>query len=129
MIKKRYLLLIIIICFFAISTASAEEISDDANIGVNNYDSSLITESTDENLLTDSYGTFDELQDEIDAVEEGGTLNLKRDYKYVNDSSDKISITKAITIDGQGHNIEGRASMHDFLYISISVYGGKNWKR
>lgn len=54
-----------------------------------------------------SSGTFKELQDEIDAVAEGGTLYLRKNY--VNDgnfSSEGINITKAITIEGNGFAIE-----------------------
>lgn len=54
-----------------------------------------------------SNGTFKELQDEIDAVAEGGTLYLRKNY--VNDgnfSSEGINITKAITIEGNGFAIE-----------------------
>ena len=54
-----------------------------------------------------SYGTFKELQDEIDAAVEGSTIYLRKDY--VNDgnfSSEGINITKAITIEGNGFAID-----------------------
>jgi len=139
LIKKRYLILIIIVCLFAISAVSAEKISDDAGMNVNDYDSSLITESVDENLLGDSYGSFDELQEEINAVEEGGTLNLTRNYKYVNGSTTGINITKSLTIYGNNYSIDGNnqsrifnvksseISFNDIFFINANHYMKYNY--
>lgn len=61
MIKKRYFL-IIVVCLFTISAVSAEEVSNETNVGVNSYDSGLMAESVDgSNLLTESAGSFSEL--------------------------------------------------------------------
>ena len=76
MLKKRYLFLIILVCLFAVSAVSASEIGNDTNMLANNHDSSLTTESVDENILTDSYETFQELQDEKENVEKSGFINL-----------------------------------------------------
>ncbi len=54
-----------------------------------------------------SEGTFQELQEEIDAASEGDTIYLRKNY--VNDgsfSSEGINITKAITIEGNGFAID-----------------------
>ena len=107
LLKKRYLFLILIVCLFAISAVSAEEIGNNTNIAANSDDSGLIAESMNNDLLSDSYGTFGQLQDEIDAVGEGGTLKLMRSYKYVSGSTDGIFIKKPINIDGQGHTLDG----------------------
>ena len=115
MLKKRYLFLILIVCLFAVSAVSGAEISNETNMVVNDYDSGLIAESMNEDLLTDSYGTFQELQDEIDAVGESGTLNLTKDYKNVNGLA--ISIGKDIIIDGKGHYLNG-----NFSSQILSVY-------
>ena len=56
---------------------------------------------------TSANGTFEELQDEINATGEGGIIYLNRNY--VNDgsfSSNGINITKAITIEGNGFTID-----------------------
>lgn len=61
LIKKRYFL-IIVVCLFTISAVSAEEVSNETNVGVNSYDSGLMAESVDgSNLLTESAGSFSEL--------------------------------------------------------------------
>lgn len=47
---------------FTISAVSAEEVSNETNVGVNSYDSGLMAESVDgSNLLTESAGSFSEL--------------------------------------------------------------------
>ena len=133
LLKKRYLFLILLVCLLAISAVSAEEISNETNIVANDYDSSLITESVNEDILTDSYGTFQELQEEINAVGKGGTLNLTRNYKYVDGSTDGIIIGKPITIDGQGHTIDGNKLSRIFnVYANnitlrnINIINGKS---
>ena len=65
-----------LVCLFAVSAVSAEEMSNETNMLANNHDSSLTTESVDENILTDSYETFHELQDEKENVEKSGFINL-----------------------------------------------------
>ena len=59
------------------------------------------------NNLIDA-GTFDELANEINSVEDGGILNLTKDYKYVSGSAGGIKINKSITIDGHGNTLDGR---------------------
>ncbi|WP_407421900.1 hypothetical protein [Methanobrevibacter sp.] len=118
LLKKRYLLLILIVSLFAISAVSAEEIGNNASIISNDYDSGLIAESDNQN---DSYGTFQELQNEINSLDVGGTLNLTRNYKYVNGSTDGIWINKHITIDGQGHTIDGNGKSSIFYIRGSNV--------
>ena len=51
---------------------------------------------------------FNDLQTKIDAADEGGTVNLTNNYTYDDSfSSDGITITKAITINGNGFTING----------------------
>ena len=121
LLKKRYLFLILIVSLFALSAVSAGEITNDADIVVNDYDSGLMAESVYEYLSSDSYGTFQELQDEINAIEVGGTLNLTRDYKYVDGSTEGIRINKHITIDGQGHTIDGNRKSSIFYIRGSDV--------
>ena len=68
-------------------------------------DSSL-SQTNDEGLIsqTKDNGTFSDLQSKINAVEEEGTINLINDYTF-NGSDKEISITKAITINGNGFTI------------------------
>ena len=58
-------------------------------------------------LKNDAY-TFTDLQELIDDAEEGSTIELNQDYVY-DDSVDDgtISINKEITINGNGHTLDG----------------------
>lgn len=65
MLKKSYLYLIIIVCLFTVSAASAKEINNEANdlLSIDNYNSVVLSES--EILNTDSDGSFTDLANEI----------------------------------------------------------------
>ena len=68
LLKKRYLFLIIV-CFFAISAVNAQEIANDTDIIADDYDSSLMTESVDENLLS-----MPLIEEEIQGSADNGTF-------------------------------------------------------
>ena len=53
-------------------------------------------------------GTFDDLANEINAVEDGGVLNLTKDYIYSDGRTGGIKINKSITIDGGGNTLDGK---------------------
>jgi predicted outer membrane repeat protein len=63
-----------------------------------------ITEGDSSLSQTNDNGTFSDLQSKINAAEEEGTINLMNDYTF-NGSDKEISITKAITINGNGFTI------------------------
>ena len=98
--KKLILGAIFFVSLIAISAVSASEnITDDIPIGIDS--------SNDEILTVRDNGTFSDLQDKIDAAEEGSTVYLENNY--INDgnfSSEGISITKAITVEGNGFTID-----------------------
>ena len=136
LLKKRYLFLIIIVCLFAISTVSAEEIDNETNVIANSHDS-LICESVDDNFLSESYGTFEDLQEEINAVEENEfNISAPEVVKYfrgserfvvtLTDNSGNPISNKAviITINGAGYarttNLDGTASIA--LGLNPGVY-------
>ena len=106
MLKKRYLFLILIICLFAISAASAEEIDNDTDISVNDYDS-LLSESVDdgheklsdsEHIITpDNYNQYFSYSGKLidSAVDVGDILTLTGSF-----ASKNFVITKNITLQG-----------------------------
>ena len=63
--------------------------------------------------------TFTDLQNLIDAA--GSTLNLTDDYIYSEGDSDFITIDKTITIDGEGHSINGNNTQRAFLITADNV--------
>ena len=88
MLKKCYLFLIFIIFLFSILAVSAEEIENNT-----------IVEDKLESI------SFNELQDEIDSIEDGGILDLTENYE--SESFQRIIINKSLTINGNGHIIDG----------------------
>lgn len=96
--KKLFLAAIFFISLIAISAVSASENTTEKIATAETVSSSDVILSKDicDEILTDTdNGTFRELQDKIDAADEGGTVYLENDY--VNDgnfSSEGIIITR-----------------------------------
>ena len=132
--KKGLLVLCLIICIFAIAGVSAADdasipLEDDANsiedanglsvsieediIGDNAIDSSQKETLTD---TEEDDGTFTALQEIIDNAESGSTISLDKDYNYDSGFSDRgILINKNITINGNGHTLNGLSKSRIFL--------------
>ena len=115
------ILTIILTFLLAVSTVSAAEnitediVGIDATVDVvNNDDQEILNENED------VPGTFDDLSSEISAVEDGGILNLTKDYRFVNGSGNGIIINKSITINGNNHKLDGNNQSRIFL-----TYDGK----
>ena len=130
---KKKLMFIVLIAFilFSVSSVAASDVNDtaianDENdfIAENDIDD-LETSSDDENqpvgdindlLSKEDNGTYTALQLKIALASEGSTLNLTNDYKY-NDEfkiTTGIFIDKDITIDGNGHSIDGMGQSRIF---------------
>ena len=58
-----------------------------------------------ENNLQYSQGTFEDLSQDIE--NSGDELNLTRDYVYTTSDPSSVGILKSITINGNGHTIDG----------------------
>ena len=132
---KWMMLVVLLVCLFAISAVSAADNATDdiistdvasANVvsvdngyqvnAVENSTENAISISNDNQVITEGnvsdVGTWEELRTEIDNVEEGGIFNLTKDYKA--DISFWKSIKKSITIDGKGHSIDGNGHLISF---------------
>ena len=132
MLKKRYLFLIILVCLFAISAVSANEISNETNMVANDYDSS-ISESVNENTLSASLseeevqgspdnGTFAALQEKINDAPEYSIINLENNYTYDSGfSTDGIIINKTLTINGNGYVIDALGQSRIFYINSPTI--------
>ena len=57
--------------------------------------------------LNSDKGDFNELKSKINMLGDRDTLNLTKDYCYVSGSTDGIFILNSVTIDGNGHIIDG----------------------
>ncbi|WP_298499591.1 right-handed parallel beta-helix repeat-containing protein [uncultured Methanobrevibacter sp.] len=95
-----------IIAIGMLSAVCASDLAD--NITSAGYETpTAIDEDTP--LESSKPGTFSELQSQINNAEKGSTIYLTKDYTYNKNFTGKngITITKTITIDGNGHSIDG----------------------
>ncbi len=108
------MLAVIFSCIMAISSVcAAENITDDIK---------TITMDNDAPIsINTSKTSFNELESEIAGVDEGGVLNLSRDYEYVDSSPNGIVISKPITINGNGHVLDAANRARIFNVISDNV--------
>ena len=108
--RKLIVITVIFTCLLAVSPISAAdndtndvigiEISDDV-MGVDGNNQLIGADDSDE-------GTFDDLANEINVVEDGGVLNLTKDYIYADGPTGGIKINRSITIDGGGNTLDGK---------------------
>ena len=119
--KKRYLFLILIVCLFTISAVSATENVTDDFIGVEETTDEVLSSEDNTVIIEEaagSVGTFTDLANDIKNTND--ELNLTQDYKYtVGDNKEGIKITKTITINGNGHVIDGLSQSRIFNILSF----------
>lgn len=87
-------------------------------INKNNDEDEKAVPSADDNIMSTDNGTFTALQNKIDAVDAGSTIKLENDYIY-NTGFDKngITISKSLTIDGNGKTIDGNGQTRIFKIV------------
>ena len=129
--KKSLLIACLIIFLFSIASVSANEMDDGTNAvedngiialddgnSVENVDE-ILTESSQENVIeadAEDDGTFTALQRKINDAEEGAIITLDKDYTYDEDFSKRgIRINKNLTINGNGHTLDGLSQSRIFL--------------
>ena len=129
--KKSLLIACLIIFLFSIASVSANEIDDvaftaedneiiavDEDSSVENMDE-ILTESSQENVIeadAEDDGTFSALQKKINDAEEGTVITLDKDYTYDEGFSKRgIRINKNLTINGNGHTLDGLSQSRIFL--------------
>lgn len=141
--KKIFLTLCLIFFLLSIFSVSASDLNDtiittedndmlesiqeDNQILETAQENNEVLESTQEdNLTASAQGTFTALQGKIDNANEGSTLTLDRDYAYDDGFSTKgIIINKNLTINGNGHTINGLSQSRIFLIKLGSIYPNK----
>ena len=122
--KKKLLLILLIACIlFSVSFVSASDINDTAVASDESDLNNLEVISDNENpILTEEIqdssddGTYTALQTKISNAEEGSTINLTRNYQYNDDFelNNGIFINKDLTINGNGHTIDGMGKSRIF---------------
>lgn len=112
--KKSILIICLLIFFASILTVSANDVNDTI---INSNEPQQVIESSNDYILSKSDdGTFTALQKKIDDAKAGSTITLENDYKYDEGFSKKgIEIDKDLTINGNGHTIDGLLKSRIFL--------------
>ena len=131
--KIKYLLIFMILSLVLIGGVSAAEVSDnvaDNSTILNEVSQDLQNDNTlemsnDEEVLSDEEGTFSQLETIIEGNETGSTIYLDKNYVSSNYSQSGITINKQVTIDGQGHILDGQDNSGIF-YVNTSGVVLKN---
>ena len=134
--KKSLLIIGLVICLFAMASASASDVNDTAIAGVDAEEIELSheIESADENLGTSEEqkvtqtdneektgatddGTFRALYDKIHGASSGDTVYLENNYscEYLEYPDGIYIFTSNLIIDGQGHTIDAKQKTRIFL--------------
>ena len=122
LINRKILIVSILFLFIiSVSAVSANEnltdISDSSDGEIAAGDEILkISNDLDDETIgdDDDASTFEDLTREIDEIEDGGVINLTRDYRYDSGSKEGILINKSITINGNNHRIDGNGQSRIF---------------
>jgi len=116
--NKKILFFLCLIAFIvSIAGVSA---TDDVNQTVSNdlSDTLGVSLSDVEIVGGADNGTFADLQKKINAAKEGAVIILENDYEVGYDYYNQLDISKSITIDGDGHTIDGKdAGETRLIYI------------
>ena len=119
-INLKFVSLLLVLFFVSLSLVSATS-DDNQTIQINDNDEiQNINIPTDE--LSAGTGTFSELQQLIWSSKEGDNITLDKDYSYDNAfSRTDLQIPRSsLTIDGQGHTLDGKGASRIF-YITDSA--------
>lgn len=146
--KKSLLFICLIICLFSIASVCASEVnetlvasedqSDELNViedmcaeenniaCIEENTGEFLKTSNNNDVLSSSYDNFAQLNTTLQNAESNSTINLIQNYAYVGGSIDKnysngIIIDKPITIDGNGHIIDGKNNARIFNIVSDNV--------
>ncbi len=119
--KKFFLTACLMIFFISIVSVAADEVNETQ---LSNPDNTTLIESSSEEIIGDANdGTFTSLQSKIIKASEGSTITLDRDYAYDDGFLDiGIVINKDLTIDGNGHTLDGKSKSRIFM----TLYGLKD---
>ena len=126
--KKIFILCLILILFFSSTNVFANDVNEtnlamDTEVSVvEDTDNSNIFALSENDLLETSSGTFTELQNKINNASEGSTITLENDYIYDNGfDGEGISISKTLTIQGNGHSIDALKQSRIFKITASNI--------
>ncbi|MEE0925886.1 MAG: hypothetical protein U0L35_09330, partial [Methanobrevibacter sp.] len=98
-----------------VASVNASDVNDTV-VASDDTQTENISVSDNENILTDQPNTMTQLQKGLDSA--GSAYELSSDYSYNSETDsaliDGIKITKSITINGNGHKVDGGGKMRIF---------------
>ena len=103
--KTMVIFTLMLSILFAMSYVAASDVNDTC---MANVEDDVIEQTFEDSLVAKSQGTFSELQKKIDNASAGDTITLEKNYVYDEGfNKDGIVIGKDLTINGNGHTING----------------------
>jgi len=131
---KYTIILMILLCFFiSLASVTASDETGIDNITLINEESSGL-EISNSDQLNENFESLDDLNNRIQNSTAGETVKIDNDiYVSKNAKSSGIEIFNNITVDGQGHTIDGNESEMDFLFrihsdnVTLKNIVFKNW--
>ena len=132
--KKTLILLVLLLSIISLTTVSAtdnitqdvvglEEVDDEP---INVEKTQLIEKTENDDVLKEGNNSFGDLEKLINSAEPGSTIVLDRDYINNGYEDYGIKIKKDITIDGQGHTLDGHYKSRMFKVSDDSKVIFKN---
>lgn len=106
----------------SVSSSDDEVIASSQEDSVSSSADDVLADSQNALLSSSNKGTFSELQNIINTASDGATINLQRDYSYDNgfNNGSGIVINKSLTINGNGHTLDG-LSKSRILFIMFGL--------
>ena len=103
-----------LVLFSAISAVSANDLAGNNTVNIAWESPESVQTNIEQNILADSSNSFKDLDEYVnnESIPVGGLVELDRNYSFSNDDASSlgyggITISKSITIDGKGYNING----------------------
>ena len=130
---KKIIIFSLILVILSVSFVSAADLNNthetelsrggDNSLAIDNINLEHVGISDSENVLAEQSdnvkpGSFEDLQNEVNAAPEGSVLDLYRDYNGHEDIS--VTINKYLTIDGHGHTIDCKNAKGCYAFSSNS---------
>ena len=114
--RGAFVLLLVFMMALILSAASASELEDGILETPGEDDTYAINEETEDTLKEEDDGTFTELQNRVDSAYENSEISLEKDYAYDENfiNNKGVMFNKSITVNGNGHAINGRNISNTF---------------
>ena len=114
---KLKILILMMVFLFSVACVSAGDVND--TLATSDEIQMIGADESSQELGADlEDGTFSDLQLKIINASEGSTITLDRDYSYDGEFlKSGIVISKDLTIDGNGHTLDGKSQSRIFMIL------------